>query len=543
MILEAFGSPWLITESAFKTLIAIGSRDSFFADVRKQALEARDGVPLKNARAAYNRGSVCVIPVVGPLIRHADVFSDVSGATSYAAIRKDLQLALDSASVTSILFSIDSPGGEANGCFELADAIYAARELKPVFAYVGGMGASAAYAIASACERITCAASAELGSIGVRAGYLDASRAMDNAGLKEWIFVSSQSPNKGFDPNVEDDRGRLQVVLDDLASVFVELVARNRDVGVDEVLEGFGKGDVMVGARAVDAGLADELGDFEGVLAEMTAMPWQPATSSPQLEIHMPKNYTTSTVGASSIVAQNAPPDRCDGCGKPMSGNRYCQPCYEHDDGDEEDDGEDDEEARALGLDSKATRVQRLERSAQLAEFERSVCLATKAGDAAAARGAVLAGALAIAEQAAALEQAKIAAHAALQMQFRTLLESRLSLGDADTVITLLPAAQQEGASRAVEGLATQTREGVVGAICNAVTVDEQAHKSVATFLGSRPALPTAHATPPLDEKNRGAVIKASDQDLARYGIKSDSLAKFGNIHSVADIHAAQKGQ
>jgi hypothetical protein len=442
------------------------------------------------------------------------------------------------------LFSIDSPGGEANGCFELADAIFAAREQKPIRAYVGGMGASAAYAIASAAERITCAASAELGSIGVRAGYLDASRAMDAAGLKEWIFISSQSPYKGFDPNVEDDRGRLQVVLDDLASVFVELVARNRGVDVDMVLEDFGKGGVMVGARAVAAGLADELGDFETVLAEMNAIPWQPATSSPQLEIQMPKNFTT-TVGASTVAAADAP-ERCDGCGKPMSGNRYCQPCYQAaaDDGDDDpDDDDDDEEARALGLDSKAKRAQRLERAAQLAEFERSVCLATKAGDAAAARGAVLAGALAIAEQAAALEQAKVAAHAALQMQFRTLLESRLSLGDADTVITLLPAAQQESATKAVAQLDKQTRAGVVGAICNAVTVDEQAHKSVSTFLGSRPALPVAHGAPPLDEKNRGAVISASDQDLARYGIKSDSLAKFGNIHSVADIHAAQKGQ
>jgi ClpP class serine protease len=542
MILEAFGSPWLITESAFKTLIAIASRDSFFADARKQALDAREGVPLKNAHNAYTRGTVAVIPVVGPLIRHADVFSDVSGATSYARLRKDLQAALDSAAVTSILLSIDSPGGEANGCFELADAIFAAREKKPIRAYVGGMGASAAYAIASAAERITCAATAELGSIGVRAGYLDASRAMDAAGLKEWVFVSSQSPNKGFDPNVEDDRGRLQVVLDDLAAVFVDRVARNRGVDLDMVLEDFGRGDVMVGARAVAAGLADELGDFETVLAEMNAIPWQPATSSPQLEIHMPKSFTTTTVGASTVAAAEAP-ERCDGCGKPMSGNRYCQPCYQAAGDDEDDDEEDDEDARALGLDSKATRAQRLERAAQLAEFERSICLATKAPDAAAARGAVLAGALAIAEQAAAAEQAKIAAHAALQMQFRTLLEGKLALGDADTVITLLPAASQEGASKAVAALDKQTRAGVVGAICNAVTVDEQSHKSVSTFLASRPALPTAHGSPPLDEKNRGAVIKASDQDLARYGIKSDSLAKFGNIHSVADIHAAQKGQ
>lgn len=266
-----FGAPWLITEGALKTIIAIASRDRFFAEARKDALEARNGAPLKNSRTMTVRSGVAIIPVVGPLIRHADMFSDVSGVTSYAALRKDLQVALESSEVDSILFDVDSPGGEANGCFELADAIYEARNLKPVRAYVGGMGASAAYAIACACEDITIAASAEVGSIGVRAGYLDDSKMLETAGYKEWTFVSSQSPYKAFDVNEEDDRGRLQVVIDDLAGVFVNMVARNRDVSPDTVLEKFGKGDVMVGARGVAAGLADQLGSFEGLLSEMSA--------------------------------------------------------------------------------------------------------------------------------------------------------------------------------------------------------------------------------------------------------------------------------
>jgi ClpP class serine protease len=533
MILEAFGTPWMITETAFKTLIAIASRDSFFGDFRKQALEARDGAPLKNAHHAYTRGNVAVIPVVGPLIRHADMFSDISGATSYARLRKDLQAALDSATVEKILFMIDSPGGEANGCFELADAIYDARAVKQVEAYVGGMGASAAYAIACACARVTCAASAELGSIGVRAGYLDVSRAMDAAGLKEWTFVSSQSPYKAFDVNVEDDRTRLQVVLDDLAAVFVEQVARGRGVDVDTVLSDFGKGDVMVGARALAAGLADQLGSFEGVLADMNNLTWQPEASRlSAMENRMTIKAATSAPSPTASMQT----EKCDGCGTPMSGNSYCQSCF-----DDDEDEDDEEEAKALGLDAKATRAQRIARAAELRDFEGSVCAATKV-ERAAALGIVTAGMLAIAEQAAAVEAAEKAAKATLQVGFKAALEDKLSLGDAATLITLLPADQQAAATDAIGKLESQTRAGVVAAICGSVTVTEASMKSVSTFLSSRPALPKAHSAPALDEKNRGTVVTASKQDLARFGISPESLEKYGNVHSVADIHAAQKG-
>jgi ClpP class serine protease len=374
MILEVFGQPWMMTEASLKTLIAIASRDTFFSDFRKQALEARDGAPLKNARAAYTRGTVAVIPVVGPLIRHADMFSDISGATSYAALRKDLQAALDNDSVRSILFNIDSPGGEANGCFELADAIFAARSIKTVSAYVGGMGASAAYAIAAACETITCAASAELGSIGVRAGYLDDRRALDAMGLKEWVFVSSQSPHKAFDVEVEDDRARLQVVLDDLASVFVEQVARGRSVKAAEVLKNFGKGDVMVGQRAVDAGLADAIGNFEDVLTSMDNKAIQPDA------YRVAAREPTMSVKRDPVVAAapeaSADNQKCSGCGTSMSGKSYCSDCYGGD-----DDEEDDEECKALGVQPKSTRAERLKRMSELVDFESKIATATAIGN------------------------------------------------------------------------------------------------------------------------------------------------------------------
>jgi ClpP class serine protease len=60
-------------------------------------------------------------------------------------------------------------------------------------------------------------------------------------------------------------------MVDDLATVFVGAVARNREVSTSMVLEKFGQGDVFVGKKAVAAGLADRLGSFEQLVSDLAA--------------------------------------------------------------------------------------------------------------------------------------------------------------------------------------------------------------------------------------------------------------------------------
>ena len=62
--------------------------------------------------------------------------------------------ALEDDSIQGIVLNIDSPGGQMNGTNELANMIFAARGTKPITAYVGGLGASGAYWIASAADEI-----------------------------------------------------------------------------------------------------------------------------------------------------------------------------------------------------------------------------------------------------------------------------------------------------------------------------------------------------------------------------------------------------
>ncbi|HEY6403773.1 MAG TPA: S49 family peptidase, partial [Blastocatellia bacterium] len=175
--------------------------------------------------------------------------------------------ALDNPNVKSILLNIDSPGGEITGISEFAQMIYNARSRKPITAYIGGLGASAAYWIASAAGEIVADATAMLGSIGVVAAVPNP----DRRSSRDVEFVSSQSPRKRPNPNTESGKSQIQEMVDDLAAVFIGAVARNRGVSVNTVMEKFGQGDVFVGKKAVAAGLADRLGSFEQIVSELAS--------------------------------------------------------------------------------------------------------------------------------------------------------------------------------------------------------------------------------------------------------------------------------
>lgn len=259
--------PWAITQEWLAAIVEIAERRG----EKPEAVAARLGRPLDNAYDVEERDGIAILPISGPLFRYANLFTDLSGATSYDLLARDFARAIADPRIDAIVLNVDSPGGEATGVSEFADQIYAARGKKPIVAYVDGTAASAAYWLASAADEVVVNDTALVGSIGVVLATLDTSERDAKAGVRRVEIVSSQSPYKRLDPETDTGRARLQARVDALSEVFVEKVARNRGVAVQTVLRDFGQGDVMVGEAAVRAGLADRVSNFEAVLADLQA--------------------------------------------------------------------------------------------------------------------------------------------------------------------------------------------------------------------------------------------------------------------------------
>ena len=200
---------------------------------------------------------VAVVPVCGTLVQKLGSLRPFSGMTGYDGIRLAFLTALEDPEVKAILLDIDSPGGEVAGCFDLVDMMYAARGQKPIWASCNEFAFSAAYAIASAADRITVPRTGGTGSVGVVCMHVDLSRALDTAGITVTLIQSGARKTDGADskPLSDPARERLQAEIDRLGQLFADTVARNRGLASTAV-QALEAG-CFFGQDGIAAGLAD----------------------------------------------------------------------------------------------------------------------------------------------------------------------------------------------------------------------------------------------------------------------------------------------
>jgi ClpP class serine protease len=171
---------------------------------------------------------------------------------------------------------------------------------------------SAAYAIASAADRVYVTRTGEIGSVGVVAVHVDESGADAKAGLA-WTFVFAgerKVDGNAHEPLSERARSAIQADVDRLYAELCALVAANRGL-TPESVRGT-QAAVYRGEIAISAGLADRIGTLDLAISEMAAeldrspalarAVMTPMTSrSPSMAIK-----ETETTGAATANPQNA---------------------------------------------------------------------------------------------------------------------------------------------------------------------------------------------------------------------------------------------
>jgi signal peptide peptidase SppA len=184
------------------------------------------GSPVSADKVFIYADGVAIIPVHGTLInRFAGSYGYVTG---YAYVRAMQNAAKDDPDVQLIVYDHNSYGGEAAGCFELTDEIAAIE--KPTLAVVDSASASAAYSLASACDKIVVTPSASVGSIGVKAQHMDISEALKMAGVKITVIAEGEHKDDGspFAPLPAAVIADVRKSVVKRYGAFCDLVARNR---------------------------------------------------------------------------------------------------------------------------------------------------------------------------------------------------------------------------------------------------------------------------------------------------------------------------
>ena len=217
--------------------------------------------------SANTSGSkVAVIPVQGTVQKRG----------GYCSLgTKDLVAQVNAANrdpeIAAIVLDVDSPGGQVDGTEELAQAV--ALSSKPVVAYIDGLGASAAYWIASQASSIfiNSASTGYAGSLGVLCMSINQSAFLEKQGVKVEILRSSRAVDKArlnpVEPLSDDVRAAVQADLDQIGETFISAVEKGR-AGKLSTKEDVFTGKVYRGSDALKYGLVDKVGSLQDAVNE-----------------------------------------------------------------------------------------------------------------------------------------------------------------------------------------------------------------------------------------------------------------------------------
>ncbi|MBF0395767.1 MAG: S49 family peptidase [Desulfobacterales bacterium] len=210
--------------------------------------------------------NIAIIPVIGGLTyRGYGWIWD----TTYDQIRKNFRQAIGNPEIKTIVFDIDSSGGEAAGVFDLVDEIYSSRKIKPIYAIANEDALSGAYAIASAADKIYLSRTASVGSIGVIAVHVDQSSWDKKLGEKYTTIFAGAHKNdfSQHEPLSESAKEIAKKSINSTYEMFVQTVARNRKMKVDAIKST--EALIYKGQDAVDIGLADKVLSFEQAMEDI----------------------------------------------------------------------------------------------------------------------------------------------------------------------------------------------------------------------------------------------------------------------------------
>ncbi|ADW80142.1 MULTISPECIES: S49 family peptidase [Wolbachia] len=217
----------------------------------------------KNSKYFHiNPKGIAIIRIYGVLTKKTEAFDHILDMTSYENIHEEIESALEDKSIETILLDIDSPGGEVNGVFDLADFIYSARGKKRIIAIANDDAYSAAYAIASSAEKVFVSRTSGVGSIGVIASHIDQSRFDEKQGIK-YTTIFAGSRKNDLNPHEQmtsESLESLQKEVDRLYEMFVQLIARNRNLSIQAIKST--EAGLYFGEKAVEIGLADGVTTF-----------------------------------------------------------------------------------------------------------------------------------------------------------------------------------------------------------------------------------------------------------------------------------------
>jgi protease IV len=175
----------------------------------------------------------------------------------------------DDSSIKAIILHVNSPGGGVAASEEIYREVKRihSEKKKKVVVSIETVGASGAYYVASASDKIFADQGSIVGSIGVIAQWVNYGDLLKWAKLKDVViktgeFKDTGNPARDLTPA---EQAYMQELIENMFGQFVKAVADGRSLKYDDV-KSLANGKVWTGQQAMDLKLIDSIGDFQSAV-------------------------------------------------------------------------------------------------------------------------------------------------------------------------------------------------------------------------------------------------------------------------------------
>ncbi len=177
----------------------------------------------------------------------------------------------DDDSIKAIILHVNSPGGGVAASEEIYREVKRIRDAKKkrIVSSIETVGASGAYYVASASDKIYADKGSIVGSIGVIAQWVNYTELLQWAKLKSITlkageFKDTGNPAREMTPV---ERDYLQGLINDMHTQFIQAVAEGRKAKESDIRL-IANGKVWTGEQAYSMKLVDQLADFEDAVKD-----------------------------------------------------------------------------------------------------------------------------------------------------------------------------------------------------------------------------------------------------------------------------------
>src|SRR2546421_8140600 len=194
----------------------------------------------------------------------------------------------DDSSIKAIILHVNSPGGGVAASEEIYREVKRLRDEKKkhIVVAIETVGASGAYYVAAASNKIYANKGSIVGSIGVIAQWVNYGELLKWAKLKDIViktaeFKDTGNPTRDLTPA---EQAYMQSLIDSMFGQFIQAVAEGRGLKVGDV-KTIANGKVWTGEQALNMKLIDQVGDFEAAVqdtAKSVGIKGEPTLARPQ---------------------------------------------------------------------------------------------------------------------------------------------------------------------------------------------------------------------------------------------------------------------